>query len=163
MNDIVDGLLVNLKILGKIKDAEKIDISADKIKLQGNTFYTSLIRFIKGDSRGKTIQFINEVITNSIDVLMQFVNSTQMSPYNANSYQYNKNYTSLVNLSIELKNCITGLESLKKTYDDDVHTVSQIEVIVNKIKIHTDIADNFIKSVPPGAQIVESNNRKVTL
>lgn len=161
MNDIVDQLLVKLKIISKIRSNEKVEINNDKISLQDINFYNSLIRYIRGDSRDKTISYISDIINNSIDVLLTFINSNHLQNAiqnknkhinddnisNNSKYEFMKCYTSLLNLATELKNSLEGLENLRTTYQDDVHTASKIEVIMNKITTHTRLADETLNKV----------------
>jgi hypothetical protein len=137
MNNISDKLLINLRIISKIQKNGRISRSNDGIIfLETNSFYKSLKRFISSDSRKQSLFEINSVISECISTITNIINSKYMNPYpvNRNNLNLSKSVDNVNLLSSELTCTQTGIENLKFTYRRDQNTVSQLDIILMKIK-----------------------------
>lgn len=150
----MDQILVNLRVISKIKPQDKIDVWDARIYVVTPTYLRSLKRLLCRQNRQTSIDFIRKIINDSIEfsnALMnakrQEHNSTTQSKSFVTEYNDNiswSNECNLRDLFEELTKCKNGLENLKVTYDDDATSVSQIEVISNNINNQVKAIQKFM-------------------
>jgi hypothetical protein len=121
---IPEKILVNLKIISQIQKNEKIKKSVNGfISIEPNSSIQFITRFLFNDSRNHTISEINSILNETnlfINELIHF-----KSPHlHLNILQI---------LYTELSNCIIGISNLKFTYQNDLNTSSQLDIIILKI------------------------------
>tara|TARA_B110000208_G_C11796484_1_gene439827 strand:+ start:1853 stop:2341 length:489 start_codon:yes stop_codon:yes gene_type:complete len=112
-----DDVILNLKILSKIKEKEKLIIS-NKLFNIDKRYFQPLIRHITDDNRDDTIRHINLILLHCF----KFLDDTTMNTENSES------------LVEELKKSISGLSCLKFTYKDDEVIGSKLDLLIDKIK-----------------------------
>jgi len=140
MQNVTDKLLVNLKILSKIQKNGRIARSYDGIiSLESDAVYQPIRRFLAADSRKQAIFEINSIITECIETISHILNSKHMNTKFSNTDEYVKGCESLGLLLAEMDGAKCGIENLKFTYQTDLNTASQIDIIV--LKINTAIKD----------------------
>jgi hypothetical protein len=132
-----------LKIISKIPENVKLSKNIDgDISLEGNFFYTPIKRLLFGDSRDKSISYINEYIEEAIEfskniiensVFINNINHIDITNYYDNTSDFIKKFNTLKNINSELKNCISGLINIKNNYHNDTTVSSKIDIIINKI------------------------------
>lgn len=151
MNEITDTILVNLKIISKISPNDKLKVANNSTSIEKEGLISWLSRWYHGDSRVKTINFIKVVVADAINITNDIMNSTYINNktkktvYEEN--EYTKSLNTLFLIKNEMDNCKTGIINLKKTYELDIHVISQLEVIINKIDIHLSIIDKKLKDL----------------
>ncbi len=151
MNEITDSILVNLKIISKINPNDKLKVASNSTSIEKEGLMSWLSRWYYGDSREKTINFIKTVVTDAINITNDIMNSTYINNkmkktvYEEN--EFTKSLNTLFLVRNEMENCKTGILNLKKTYEMDIHIISQLEVIINKIDIHLSIIGKKLKDV----------------
>jgi hypothetical protein len=141
-NILMDKLLIDLKILSKVPENGKLNtVSGNQLYMESTTFYQGIMRFMKGDSRNKTIERIEELINTSKQIAVSILQNSTMNIYEKNTTiskyeinEFNKYFEQLKCLSNELKNSQQGLKNLKNTYDNDANITSKLEVIIENIK-----------------------------
>ena len=108
-NTIMDKILVDLKVLSKINQNGKLSTSSNSIHIENDKIYTPIMRYIYGDSRLKTVEKIQELISNSQQVSVSILQHSCMNIYQRNNepasieiVEFNKNYQQLKLLSNEL-------------------------------------------------------------
>jgi hypothetical protein len=137
MNTVSDKLLINLRIISKIQKNGRISRSNDGIIfLETNSFYKSLKRFISSDSRKQSLFEINSVVSECILTITNIIDSKYMNPHsvNRNNVNLSKSIDNINLLTSELTCAQTGIENLKFTYRRDQNTISQLDIILMKIK-----------------------------
>jgi len=121
---IPEKILVNLKIISQIQKNEKIKKSVNGfISIEPNSSIQFITRFLFNDSRNHTISEINSILNETnlfINELIHF-----KSPH--------LHLSILQILYTELSNCINGISNLKFTYQSDLNTSSQLDIIILKI------------------------------
>lgn len=148
---MIDQILINLRVLSKIKPQDKIDVWDSKLYVTTPTFLRSLKRMICRQNRQSSIDFIKKLIGDSIEFSNALMNAKKQDQKNSGKSglnflsDYNDNIAwtnecNLKDLFEELTKTRSGLENLKVTYDDDATAISQIEVLVNNI-------DNQVKAI----------------
>ena len=135
---IPDSLLINLKIVSKIQKNGRICKSADGIiSLESESFYQPFKRFLSNDSRKQAVFEINSVITEAIETMHHLLNNKIMTSSNSQSEEYYENYDSLNLLLTSMIQATIGVENLKFTYQNDLNTVSQLDIIILKLNNST--------------------------
>lgn len=142
----IDKIIINLKIIALIKKYEKLSISEDDNSLiiddKTNLFYIqSIKRWINDDNRQKTMSYIDRIIHKTFETMDQVYEEykTQDSLKNENDISeeiFEEDKVSLLlRLSKEIINAAEGLKNLRQTYKCDSLVNSQIQLLLDKIKI----------------------------
>lgn len=131
---IPDNLLINLRILSKIQKNGRITRSYDGvISLESDKYYQPIKRFLTQDSRKQAVFEINSIIVEAISTLGNILHSRYMSKVFCKSDEYLKNCENIHMLLNELEQARRGIEHLRFTYQNDLNTVSQLDIIILKI------------------------------
>lgn len=111
---IVDDTIISLKIVGMIKEGQKVSITNGYLKIEPSShgLITSIRRWINNDNRYNTLGYIQNLINNAID--------SGDSSYNTH-----------------LLNCLPGLNALSITYREDTRVAATIRFLEEKIKSYT--------------------------
>ena len=120
-----DDVVLNLKILSKIKEKEKLIIS-NKLFNIDKRYCQGVCRYFTDDNRQDMLKHLNLILLHSFKILEE------------NSLNSDK-ITALVE---DLKKCISGLSCLKFTYKDDEVLCSQLDLLIDKIKNNIKLKDN---------------------
>jgi hypothetical protein len=141
--NLMDKILVDLKIISKIPENGKINTSNyNQLYLENDNIFQGMIRFLKGDSRNKTIEKIDELIGTTKQIAQSILNSNNMNIYNNQNNtpsnfeinEFNNNCNQLKSLSNELNNAQKGINNLKITYKNDTYIESKLEVIYENMR-----------------------------
>tara|TARA_B100000586_G_C20095629_1_gene422267 strand:+ start:1077 stop:1667 length:591 start_codon:yes stop_codon:yes gene_type:complete len=143
----VDEVFINLKIFSRIKKYDKLCFSGEALEI--DTRYAIFIRrWLSNDDRARTISYINAII----DRVFTIVDTTYINEKNEISTKKKdespfkeENSNLLQRFSIELGNTITGLQNLKITYKEDSLVKSQLDLVIDKIKIRIDKINKLLK------------------
>ena len=112
-----DDVILNLKILSKIKEKEKLIIS-NKLFNIDKRYGQFIVRYLNDDNRQDTLKHLNLILLHAFKIIDD-------RKYN------NEQKKSLVE---DLKKGISGLSCLKFTYKDDEVLCSQLDLLISKIK-----------------------------
>ena len=132
------NILLNLKVLGKIKTGHKLSIVDNNISID-NTYIQSVNRWYNNNSRNETVKFLenlDEKITKKIEELLEIDNS---------SLFLDTKETLLLDLNHHLKTSIDGLRNLISTYQADELIISNLELILNNFNLKIKKISNIIK------------------
>jgi hypothetical protein len=131
-NDYKDTI-TKLKFIGKIQAGEKIN-TKHYMAIVNNDWWTSVLRtFYNFESRGNTINFINDTIKNAIALIEQIKS------------QNDADQTVLCNIYKDLAQAIEGIENLKKTYSTDKIVVASLETLIENIELYLKMNNVVIK------------------
>lgn len=131
-NDYKDTI-TKLKFIGKIQSGEKIN-TKHYMAIVNNDWWTSVLRtFYNFESRGNTINFINDTIKNAISLIEQIKTTNDTDQ------------TVLCNIYKDLAQAIEGIENLKKTYSTDKIVVSSLETLIENIELYLKMNNVVIK------------------
>jgi len=138
----MDKIFVDLKILAKLPQNGKLNtIYNNQLYLENDSMFQGIYRFLKGDSRNKTIEKIEDLINTAKQLANSLLQSSSMNIYEKSTTpskfeisEFNKNFQQLKSLSNELKNSQKGINNLRVTYQNDTYVVSKLEVILENIK-----------------------------
>ena len=131
-NDVIS----KLKFISRIQKGEKINVHG--LFLQEESYITSLSRtLLRPESRTKTLSFIQNVITKSIEIIKTYINSSK----------YSKQLIAQ-NIIHDLTESKKGLINLKTTYSEDVMFCCNMDSLIEMIDIEiSDINRKYTSSV----------------
>jgi hypothetical protein len=111
-------LLAKLKLIGKLKQNEKLNVK--KMFIQPDNIISKISRsLLFVDDRENTLNFIQ----NTLEKCFEFMETKE------------KNNPRLDNILIDLSDALEGIKTLKTTYSTDVFFCCKIDVLVQEIEI----------------------------
>jgi hypothetical protein len=129
---------INLRLLGDIKENEKIMIIDGKYMQVDQRYGQFVRRYISSDSRYTTIKFINHLIVWAKKYCTEAVDNV-----NKNTNRED-NLKKLIDLQSLLRSSLTGLSRMAITYNHDKRNLATIETYRSTIQT---ICDRDLKSV----------------
>jgi hypothetical protein len=166
MNEITDNILVNLKIISKIAPNNKLKLLNNTTTIEKEGIATWLLRWYNGDSREKTVNFIKTVISDSINMTNDIMNSTYINNRGRRTTYEETEFTKLLStlslIKVEMSNSKVGIINLQKTYEVDIQIISQLEVVMNKIDGHLGIIDRKLRDIQ-SIEIVGHPSSSITI
>lgn len=132
--DIEDNIL-NLKIISKIKEGDKLCISDKIIKIDPPSILQGVNRWINSEGRGVTLDRLKNIIDDTLNITEKLLDS-EKNKKDAIEKDLDENNSQIFQkFIIEMTNSLLGLENLKKTYNQDILVTSQIDILLKKITI----------------------------
>ena len=129
----LDNNILNLKIISKIQENDKLITNDELIKIDSPNFLQGISRWYNNNSRAITLKKLNEIIEISFKFTDVIINN-EVIQYENNLYSLEDNNSELFQkFIVELTNSLNGLNNLKNTYSNDILIASQIDLIINKI------------------------------
>lgn len=131
----IETNILNLKIISKIKENDKLCTNDKIIKIDSPSIFQGMTRWINSEGRGVTLERLKEIIDKTLDITEKLLDSEKVKKdYNNKDLEEN-NSQIFQKFIIEMTNCLLGLENLKKTYGEDILIASQIDLLLKKITI----------------------------
>tara|TARA_B110000967_G_C18866301_1_gene552884 strand:+ start:1212 stop:1793 length:582 start_codon:yes stop_codon:yes gene_type:complete len=130
--DNINNILLNMKIISEIKESDKLLTNNDCLEI--DTRYVKFVqRWWYEDGREVTLIQISDIIDN----LFNFIDINYCANSNfVSKGNFDEDKTHLFQrIHLILQNSIKGLENLKTTYKNDIKTISQIDLIIEKVNI----------------------------
>lgn len=142
----LDLLILNLKIISKVKPGYKLSIKDNNGQLNDVYIDTSYLQYIyrifSDNSRNNTTQFLETLdkeITKKIEEIVKREN------YNDSNMFLNSKENLLLNLNHNLNLSLVGLNNLINTYANDEYTISKIEMVINNFELKIRKISNILK------------------
>ncbi len=134
-------LLNKLRIIGKIREGQKLDV-ANGLHVYSDSWFNWIMRKWNRDNKDEGVRCILDLykaLGQSVDVL---INDTKTVK---NDIRRINNIYVMINIASNIKNSIKGLDNLAKTYNNYPSTTSAIEGIVKDyvIVIYNSLIDNI--------------------
>ena len=141
MNDVMHDLLNKLRIIGKVREGQKLDV-ANGLHVYSDSWLNWLMRKWNRDNKDEGVRCILDLykaLGQSVEVL---INETKLAK---NENKRVNNIYVMVNIASNIKNSIKGLDNLAKTYNNYPSTTSAIEGIVKDyvIVVYNSLIDNI--------------------
>lgn len=139
---VLDQIVLNLKVMGDIKNSDKLSTVSDNIEIDPYSYARCIYRTYYGDNRIKTIEKLQEVvedtnrITDNLLNIVSFDSSIIALPEN--------NSKILQDLIPDMVNANKGLQNLKLTYKDDVLTENKLDMVIKKLNDQIDKIKNMM-------------------
>ena len=118
----LEEILINLSLISKIENGNKLIINDKYINID-NSYFNFVTRWLFGNSRMQTMEFIREMLNQSF---LHGFKLLQEDSETSNQL--------LLRLNSELKNSINGLTNLKQTYYTDKAIQAKIDVMIENIR-----------------------------
>ena len=135
---IIESNILNLKIISKIKEHDKLCTNEKIIKIDSPSIFQGVTRWINSEGRGVTLEKLQEIIAETLDITEKLFDAEKIKKdYNNKDLEEN-NSQIFQKFIIEMTNSLLGLENLKKTYSKDILISSQIDLLLKKITIRID-------------------------
>lgn len=123
-------IITKLKFLSKIQPGEKIN-TKPYLSIVNDDWITSLFRkFYNFESRSQTVQFINETISSTFQIIEQIKVTSKSIQIDATDTD-----NILNNLYKDLVGSKNGIANLIKTYKADKIVICQLETIIENIDL----------------------------
>ena len=109
-----DDTIVALRVIGMIREGQKVSVHDGVLIIeqgQTRTIVSSIMRWINGDNRNKTINYIKKIVNNGLLLVNE-------EPRVVAAFQES----------------IAGINALKVTYAEDAVIVANLNVLEDKIK-----------------------------
>jgi hypothetical protein len=133
-----DSYTLNLKILSKIKEGDKLSVNENGLKIEGPYTLQFFYRYINSDSRFNTIKYLNIFFNNCKKIIAHKFKKEYMNPNTNNTsndnylfYLYERD--EIACFKSDLQKTIFGLNNLIKTYHEDKKMSDAIIFLIEKI------------------------------
>ncbi len=121
-NDSRRHILTRLKFIGSLQAHQKID--SHTLKIEATNFFTPIKRmFITGDSRDSTLQFFNNTIDRSCEIVNGSIHSDKIT-----------DKIFCANIIQDLMASVKGLKATQKTYEGDPMFQAEVQVLLQTIE-----------------------------
>jgi hypothetical protein len=131
-NEIIDTNILNLKIISKIEENDKI-ITTDKLlKIDKPTIFQGVNRWFGNENRDNTLEKLNQIYGDSFDITENLLKNEKDLQENIKGLE-DSNSQIFQKFIIEFTNSLQGIDNLKKTYKNDTVVLSQLDMISNKL------------------------------
>jgi len=128
----------NLDIIARIKDGHKLYINSDNtINIEEPYMFQGIWRYCYNISRKDALHVLNKLL-NDIEIYynaLYIKNIDTRKLFNDNQPKFSANdHLAFTTIISKLDKSIEGIENLKKTYETDTDTCTELTKLVNKIK-----------------------------
>ncbi len=145
---IVNFFYNNLDIIARIKDGHKLYINSDNtINIEEPYMFQGIWRYCYNISRKDALHVLNKLF-NDIEIYynaLYIKNIESRKLFVGNTPKFNENDTlAFTTIISKLEKSIEGVENLKKTYETDTDTCTELTKLITKIK---SLIQNFNKMI----------------
>ena len=133
INLTLEDIFINLRLISKIEVGNNL-IHDDKHVNIDTSYFQSISRWFNGMNRKTNLEFITFVLNSAFNF-----NDNLIKAKEENSHQV------IFRLTSDLKNAIQGLTNLKLTYSHDKLIQSEIDVMIENIRLKIDSNSKTIK------------------
>lgn len=120
-----DDLLASLKIIGRIRQHERLSTTGDVVRVESQDVMQSVRRWWHGESREKNLASIATIIDNAFSQLELRQTKKDQTPADK---------VFVIRLREELSNTLRGLQNLQTTYERDSVAEARIDVLRDRIE-----------------------------
>lgn len=117
----LDDLFLNLKILSKVGQHEKIATRTSTISVTPDSFLLACARFAKGETRSRNLEYTRGLLVRATREINEFVSGHRVSD------------VILERLRLHLVESRKGLENLGYTYQNDVKAKAEADQQLDKL------------------------------
>ena len=128
----VDYCLLNLKIISKLEENDKLITCKDILKIDKPVLFQGVKRWYSKEGRDSTMEKLNEIYNESFKITDNIL-ADEKNDQKEDSNLKDSNSQIFQKFIVEFTNSLNGIDNLKKTYKDDVPMKSQLDMIGNKL------------------------------
>ena len=129
---IVDTCLLNLKIISKLEENDKLITNEDILKIDKPVILQGLKRWYTSEGRDTTMEKLNEIYSQSFEITDKILENEKNNNMDTTNLD-DSNSQVFQKFVVEFTNSLNGINNLKKTYGEDVPIMSQLDMISNKL------------------------------
>ena len=143
-NESIDNNILNLKIITKIEENDKLITNNNLLKIDRPTLLQGMHRWIGNESRCNTIERLSEIYEAGFNITDDLLNKEKSVKEDTNELG-NTNSQVFQKYIVEFTNSLNGIDNLRKTYKNDVLILSQLEMISNKVNTRLEKMNDIFK------------------
>lgn len=143
-NESIDNNILNLKIISKIEENDKLITSNNLLKIDRPTLLQGMHRWIGNESRSNAIERLSEIYDEGFKITDDLLSKEKSLKENQNEL-CDTNSQVFQKYIVEFTNSLNGIDNLKKTYKNDVLILSQLEMIINKVNTRLEKMNDIFK------------------
>ena len=128
----VDYCLLNLKIISKLEENDKLITNQDILKIDKPVLFQGVKRWYSKEGRETTMAKLNDIYNESFKITDNIL-ADEKNDQKENSNLEDSNSQIFQKFIVEFTNSLNGIDNLKKTYKDDIPMKSQLDMIGNKL------------------------------
>ena len=134
----IEDNLLNLKIISKIKENDKLSSQEKIIKIDPPSLLQGVYRWMNAEGRSITLEKLTAIVNDSMEITEGLLKREKDLKENEYLDLQENNSQIFQTFIIELTNTLLGLENLKKTYCTDINIMSQLDILLKKITTRID-------------------------
>ena len=120
-----DDLLASLKIIGRIRQHERLSTCGDVVRVESQDVLQSFRRWWHGESREKNLSSIATIVDTAFQQLELRTRKQDQTPADK---------AFIIRLKEELNSTLKGLYNLQTTYERDSVSEARIDVLRDRIR-----------------------------
>ena len=128
----VDYCLLNLKIISKLEENDKLITNQDILKIDKPVLFQGVKRWYSKEGRETTMAKLNDIYNESFKITDNIL-ADEKNDQKENSNLEDSNSQIFQKFIVEFTNSLNGIDNLKKTYKDDIPMKSQLDMIGSKL------------------------------
>ena len=147
MNDIMHDLLIKVRIIGKLREGQKLDTS-NGLYVYNDGWINWIVRKWNRDNKDEGIRYLRDLYKSLDQSVSMLISETKNTKDEAKK---SRNTYVMINIVRDLKESIKGLNNLSKTYSAYPSTTSALEGILRDyvIVIYNSLLENIPKEKLP--------------
>ena len=173
----VERILLNLKIIGMLRQHEKFSTQNNTVIVDSNTYFQGIFRWMRGEKRTLNLEFLREVFNSAFafldskvsvangvpavaSVTNMLTNMPEVQPITSRHAQ--SDCMLFVQMLKELKQACAGIQNLQTTYERDSLVVAQLQIMLDSIYRRIKIYQTFTQESPlqePSSDVYTAVNR----
>jgi hypothetical protein len=118
-------LLVNLQVLGELEEGYKLNTKEKFLELDNTTWYQSVLRWYRGDSRITTINKVSKTVLDTCAVVEESFFQYKIDPDILIMELQCDIFLKMI--AEVMEGALRGLRNLKNTYNADITICAQLE------------------------------------
>ena len=150
--DKIDNTILNLKIISKIKENDKLNSNNKIIEINQPHLLQGIERWYLNEGRTVTIEKLNQICENTFQITDELLVNERLNNVNSAINTNSNKHTTLdennnqifQSFIYEMTNSLLGLENLKKTYSNDILISSQLDLLLKKMNIRIEKMSKLI-------------------
>ena len=142
---VIDNIILNLKIISEIKKKDKLSIIENIVSIDKPGPLQGIKRWYSNSNRLTSIEKIESIISKSIKITKDKINKIKNNTEGNREYFEEDTSKFFHRLSHNLINSIKGLNNLKLTYLNDISIKTRLDLIISKIQKHTEEMESILK------------------
>lgn len=134
MNDVMHDLLNKLRIIGKVREGQKLDTTNGNINVYTDTWFNWAMRKWNRDNKDEGVRYLRDLYKSLQQSVETVINESKIA---SSDVKKSLAIYVLINAATELKASIRGLDNLAKTYVGYPTTLASLEGILRDYVIVT--------------------------